>query len=80
LQPTTVTLVDPDTAALKINVLLGAAASIVNDAVKLFICQPVVSTVWSCGQMPLAIFTTTAVSDRQTVRTDCVPPTRTLLQ
>jgi hypothetical protein len=45
LTPTTVTLTAPDAAALEAIVPLGLGALMVMDAIKLFNCQPVVSTV-----------------------------------
>ena len=67
LRDTTVTLIDPDDAAVAIITLLGAGASIVIDAVKLFICQPVVMMVRRSVQMPIACLATIELSDRQCV-------------
>ena len=74
--PRTVTLMAPETPAFAILALLGAAASSVKDAVKLFTRQPVVMTVRRCGQMPIDDRATTEVSERHAVVCDLVPPTR----
>ena len=79
MTPTTVTLIEPDDATLVIVGLLGPAASIVNDAVKLFTRQPVVMTVRRCGQMPIDDRAVTLLSDRHAVVCDRVPPTRDVL-
>jgi hypothetical protein len=76
LHPTTVTVVEPVTAALEMMTVLRPGASIVNDAVKLFTCQPVVITTHRCGQMPIAALLTTQLSERQMVASMVVELTR----
>lgn len=74
--PSTVTLVAPVAAAFVILVPLAPAASTVSDAVKLFICQPVVTTLRRWVQTPIASLVVTDVSDRQCVISAFEPPTR----
>ena len=59
--------------------LLGAAASIVNDAVKLFTCQPVVTIVPRCTLAPIGVLLMMALSDIQVVMTVFVLDTRIML-
>ena len=75
-EPNTVTLVDPVAAALLILALLGPGASIVNDAVSEFTCQPVVIATWRRVQTPTALFARTDVPDIHTVRSAVLPPIR----
>ena len=72
--PTTVTLIEPDEATLAIVMLLGPGASSVSDAVRLFICQPVVITTRRSVQIPIAGFTVTAVSEFHVTLSQPVPP------
>ena len=76
LIPTIVTLIAPDAATFAIVALLGPPASIVSDAVKLFICQPVVMTVVRRDLMLIADFAVTQLIDRHAVIVARVPPMR----
>ena len=80
MTPTTVTLMAPEAAAFNIMALLGAGASIVIDAVKLFTCHPVVMTVRRSGQMPIAALLTTELSEHHMVTSTVVAPSRTRLE
>lgn len=66
----------PVDAPLVTLTLLGADASIVNDAVKLFTCLPVVNTTRRCGHTPVDVRASTALSDRQCVISEPVAPSR----
>ena len=79
-EPTTVTLMAPEAAALDMLTLLGAGASIVIDAVKLFTCHPVVSTTRRSGHTPTADRTAIALSDVQWVTSVNEPPERDRLE
>ena len=78
LPPTTVTLTAPDTAALIILTLLGAAASMDIEAVKLLICQPEVRTVRRWGHTAIGALDTRALSDCHNDISDVDPPTRSV--
>ena len=70
----------PEAAAFNIMTLLGAGASIIIDAVKLFTCHPVVSTTRRSGHTPIADRTAIALSDVQWVTSVNEPPVRDRLE
>ena len=76
LTPNTVTLIAPDAATLAIVTLLGPGASIVIDPVRLFTCHPVVMAMRRSVHTPMTVLGTIELSDRHSVISDALPPTR----
>ena len=74
--PSTVTLMADVTTALLGTTLLGTGASMVMDAVRELICQPVVITNRRSVQMPAVECVVTVLSDTQIVASLRVPPRR----
>jgi hypothetical protein len=65
-----VTLIEPDAAMLVTTALLGALASVVKDAVKLFTCQPVVRIVRRCAHVLAGVLATIELCERHNVIPD----------
>jgi hypothetical protein len=78
--PSTVTVVDPVPGTLLSCELLGAAASIVIDAVKLLMPAPAVNTTRRSVQIPRADRAISALSDAHRVTSLAVPASRALIE
>ena len=72
-EPSTVTRVAPDAGEFPSIVLLGAGASMVIAAVKLFTCQPVVTATRRSVQIPFDMRDRTELSDNHSVISDPDP-------